>query len=118
MTAESWRREVTVLMASARAMLERRRSRRVSIRIALKVAAYSSLEAPLDKRAEAIDVSRCGALLRVPFCPTPGSSIKVLNDRSSEIREFRVVRVGEPGRDGLFELGVEILFPTNGFWGI
>ena len=105
-------------MATARAMLERRRSRRVSIRIPLKAAAYSNSEVPLDKPAEAIDVSRCGALLRVPFCPTPGSSIRVLNDRSSEIREFRIVRVGEPGRDGLFDLGVEILFPTNGFWGI
>jgi len=105
-------------MASARAILERRRSRRVSIRIPLRVAAYSRLEVPPDKNAEALDVSRYGALLRVPFCPTPGSSIKVLNDRSSETREFRVVRVGEPGRDGLFELGVEILFPTKSFWGI
>jgi hypothetical protein len=37
---------------------------------------------------------------------------------SQESREFRVVRVSAPNPDGLFELGVEILYPSQNFWGI
>lgn len=100
-------------MATTRAMLERRRSSRVRIRVPVRIfrdGAYTS--------AVAIGVSRGGALLRVPFSPQIGSRIQVLNDKSQEKREFRVVRVSEPKHDGMFELGVEILYPNRSFWGI
>ena len=81
-------------MASARAMIERRRSSRVATRIPVKIF-RSELAASqtLDHSAEAIGVSRCGA----PACPSAvftrsgspslGSRIAVQNNFSSEARE-------------------------------
>ncbi|HUC42194.1 MAG TPA: hypothetical protein VL913_00475 [Candidatus Micrarchaeaceae archaeon] len=105
-------------MASARAMIERRRSSRVLIRIPVRVFGSQSAGQPLDAPAETIAVSRCGALLRVPFSPQLGARIEVLNGLSQETREFRIIRVGEPHSDGLVDVGVEILHPGRSFWGI
>ena len=102
-------------MASARAMLERRRSSRILIRIPVQVFSDGSFGQPLDTPAEAIAVSRFGALLRAPFSPVLGSRIEVLNRVSQETQEFRVVRV-QGADDGNFELGIEILYPTRNFW--
>jgi hypothetical protein len=105
-------------MATARAMIERRRSRRVAIRIPVKIFCNAAHGQTLDAPAEAIAVSRFGALIRVPFSPAVGSRIELLNRLSEETREFRIVRVGDPTENGLFELGVEILYPTRNFWGL
>lgn len=105
-------------MASTRAMLERRRSSRVPIRIPVKVYSRESGEL-IDSAAEAIAVSRYGARLRVPFAPELGSRIEVLHGHSHELREFRVVSSQSAAEDGIFELGVEILHPTrSNFWGV
>jgi len=104
-------------MATARAMLERRRSSRVLIRIPVKIFSNGQQGQPLDTPAEAIAVSRYGALIRVPLSPALGSRIEILNGLSQETREFRVIRV-EAKDDGLYELGVEILYPGRNFWGI
>jgi hypothetical protein len=101
-------------MATARAMIERRRSSRVAIRIPVEIFRNAAHDAP----AEAIAVSRFGALIRVPFSPGVGSRIELLNRLSQETREFRIVRVGDPTENGLFDLGVEILDPSRNFWGI
>ena len=105
-------------MASARAMLERRRSSRVPIRIPVKVYGSESGGELLDASGEAISVSRYGALLRAPFLPPLGSQIEILHGVSHERRAFRVISVHSPKEDGLFELGVEILYPNRNFWGI
>jgi len=105
-------------MASARAMIERRRSSRVLIRIPVKVFNKGAFGTPLDTPAEAIAVSRYGALIRSPFSPDLGSRIKVLNGLSQQTQEFRVIRVSDAKEDGQYELGVETLYPTHNFWGI
>jgi hypothetical protein len=109
-------------MASARAMIERRRSSRVPASIPVKISRNSTHAATPDAQpethAEATAISRCGALLRVPFCVDLGSHIAVQHLVSEETRECRVVRVSPPKHDGLFELGVEILHPARNFWGI
>ncbi|MGB0034761.1 MAG: PilZ domain-containing protein [Candidatus Acidiferrales bacterium] len=104
-------------MATARAMLERRRSSRVSIRIPVRVFDSENQGQPFDATAEAVAVSRTGALIRVPFSPALGSRIEVLNGNSQETRQFRVIRVSPRG-NGQFELGVEILYPSRDFWGV
>jgi hypothetical protein len=104
-------------MATARAMLERRRSSRVHIRIPVRVHSKTGGE-PREASAEAISVSRTGALLRLPFLPELGSRIEVLHGDSQEVREFRVISVRERKVHGHFELGVEILHPARNFWGI
>jgi hypothetical protein len=105
-------------MASARAMIERRRSTRVMARIPVSVSLRDVPRKALDDTCEATSVSRSGALLRIPFSPLLGSRIEVQHGLSRESREFRVVRVSAPKPDGLYELGVEILYPNHNFWGI
>ncbi|HXO88420.1 MAG TPA: PilZ domain-containing protein [Candidatus Acidoferrales bacterium] len=105
-------------MATARAMLERRRSSRVHIRIPVRVRSPEMNGEARDASAEAISVSRTGALLRLPFLPEIGSRIEVLHGLSQERREFRVIAVRERKDHGSFELGVEILYPGRNFWGI
>jgi hypothetical protein len=104
-------------MATARAMIERRRASRVLIRIPVQVLGDGTQGESLDTPAEAIAVSRFGALLRAPFSPALGSRIEVLNGMSQETQEFRVVRVRD-ANDGIYELGVETLYPARNFWGV
>jgi hypothetical protein len=99
-------------------MIERRRSSRVMARIPVSVRLKDAPGQRLDAATEVTSVSRCGALLCTPFSPVLGSRIEVEHGVSRESREFRVVRVSAPTPDGLFELGVEILYPNRNFWGI
>ncbi len=105
-------------MATARAMLERRRSSRVQTRIPVTVLSQHSNGERRDTSAETIWVSRTGALLRLPFLPELGSRIEVLHGVSQEKREFRVISVRDRKEHGPFELGVEILYPNRNFWGV
>jgi hypothetical protein len=106
-------------MATARAMLERRRSSRIPVRIPVKVFRRDDDGELTHAAAESIAVSRYGAHLRAPFAPELGSRIEVLHGHSHELREFRVVSATNSEEDGLFELGVEILHPAhNNFWGV
>ena|SRR5665213_604899 len=105
-------------MASARAMIERRRASRVSASIPVKVLPGGSEAHASGDAAEAIGISRCGALLRAAFSPVLGSRIHLQNGVSKETREFRVVRVSSRRADGLFDLGLEILNPSRNFWGV
>jgi hypothetical protein len=103
-------------MASARAMIERRRSSRVPIKVSVKVLTGEA-EGQVAP-AEAVSVSRYGALLRASFRPPVGSRIEILHGVSNEVREFRVISARDLRKDGLYELGVEIFHPTRNFWGV
>ncbi len=105
-------------MASTAARIERRRATRLLIRIPVKVFSNTLDGNPVNANAEAVAVSRCGALLRAPLAPAPGTRIEVLNGLSQEVQEFRVIRVGHAKEDGVFDLGVEMLFPQKNFWGL
>lgn len=105
-------------MASARAMLERRRSSRVQIKIPVRVVSSEGDGQTQDAPAEALSVSRYGALLRVPFLPAMGSRIEVLHGVSKEVREFRVISLRGQHEHGAFDLGVEIYYPARNFWGV
>ena len=104
-------------MASARAMIERRRSSRVSASIPVTVF-HATHDPKPEARTQATSISRCGALLCVPFSPALGSRIEIQHGISQELREFRVVRVRAAKSEGQFELGVEILHPGVNFWGV
>jgi hypothetical protein len=105
-------------MASARAMLERRRSSRVRIHIPVKVVRCEAENEMPEMPAEAISVSRYGALLRMPFLPALGSRIELVHGLSQEVREFRVISIKDQKENGPFELGVEIFSPARNFWGV
>jgi hypothetical protein len=103
-------------MATARAMLERRRSTRVKTRIPVKVFSPHSVN-PIHA-AEVLAVSRTGALLRAPFAPEVGSRIEIRHGLSEERREFRVIQVTATKTGDHFDLGVEMLYPGRNFWGM
>ncbi len=105
-------------MASARAMPERRRSSRVQTKIPVQVVSNEADGQTHAAPAEAISVSRYGALIRVPFLPPMGSRIEVLHGLSQEVREFRVISLRPQKEHGPFELGVEIYYPARNFWGV
>lgn len=105
-------------MASAAPFIERRRASRVLIRIPITIFSNTLDGSPIHAPAEALAVSRCGALLRAPIAPVLGTTIEVLNGLSQEVQEFRVIRISEADRDGYYDLGVEILGPRDDFWGI
>ena len=105
-------------MASARAMIERRRFSRVTARIPVTVFPDRVHGTHPEAHTEATAVSRSGALLCVPFSPALGSRIEIRHGLSEELREFRVVRVNAAKSGDLFELGVEILHPNRNFWGV
>jgi PilZ domain len=104
-------------MATARAMLERRRSSRVEVRIPIRISGQGE-QGTLETSAETVAVSRCGALVRVRSCLATGSRLEILHGLSQESREFRVVRVSDTKTRGLFEWGLEILYPAVNFWGV
>jgi len=106
------------MASAARAMRERRRASRVPIRIPVKVFCSETINHPHGAPAEAVSVSRYGALLRASFMPPLGSRIEVLHGLSNELREFRVISARLPEEDGSYELGVEIYHPARNFWGI
>ncbi len=105
-------------MASARAMIERRRSSRIPLRIPVQLSVNEDHGGQLRTDGEVIAVSRCGALIRATFSPSFGSRIEVLNSLSQETREFRVVRVTKAKDRGFFELGLEMLYPGRNFWDV
>lgn len=105
-------------MASARAMLERRRATRLWTRIPVHIFSSEVDGALLDDVAQAISVSRCGALLRTSLHPDIGSRITLHHAISGRTRECRVIRISGPGKDGRFEVGIEIFYPEQDFWGL
>jgi hypothetical protein len=105
-------------MASTRAMIERRRSSRIPLRIPVQVSVNENSGEQFRTDGEVIAVSRCGALIRATVSPSLGSRIEVLNSLSRETREFRVIRVTNAKQRGFFELGLEILYPARNFWDV
>jgi hypothetical protein len=105
-------------MATARAMIERRRSSRIQMRISVRIFMEGARADSPGTPAEAIAISHNGALLRAAISPALGSRIHIQNNQSQETREFRVIRVGKSKSDGSFEVGVEMLYPARNFWGI
>ena len=105
-------------MAASCTMIERRRASRVRAGVRVTVIRAGSDGEAVKSAGLALEVSRCGARLRVPFSAPIGARIRVVNERSQESREFRVIRASERKRDGNFELGVEILHPARTFWNV
>jgi hypothetical protein len=105
-------------MAASCTMIERRRASRVRVGMPLTVIHEDAQGEAQHTPAYALEVSRCGARLRTAVAPSIGSRINVRNEHSQEWREFRVIRVSERKRDGMFELGVEILYPARNFWDV
>lgn len=105
-------------MASPAPRLERRRAKRLQIRVPVMLFATAYDGRPIETPAEAIEINGYGGLIRAPLAPSLGDGIQLMNVNTQVLEDFRVVRVGEERVDGFFELGVEALSPRRNFWGV
>ncbi len=97
---------------------DRRRAQRVMIRIPIQLQGTDGARTATPEAAEAVVVSRCGALLqtRSPFAS--GSIIEVQNQFSRNIEKFRVVWASGQQASGQYDVGVELVGAREDFWGV
>lgn len=105
-------------MASEPKIRERRRGERVLIRVAIKIYGIGKDGKHVNEDAEAVVISRIGALVRAVTPLKPGSSLEVRHGLSQETERFRVVWVGERAKEGRFDMGIELIETREEFWGI
>jgi len=104
-------------MAAKREYSKHRRSERMLLRIPVRV--YATVDGmQVNESAEAVIISRYGALLRTTSALKLNTTIEVLNAFSQEIAKFRVVWTSEKRREGKYDIGVEIVSRREDFWGI
>ncbi len=97
---------------------ERRRSERVLIRIPIKVMGTDPMGKEVNMDAEAVVVSRHGALIRINAELVPNNHIRITNAFTRKEETFRVVWIGERKAETGYDVGVELLNPSDVFWGI
>ncbi len=105
-------------MGSEPKIRERRRGERVLIRMPVKVYGIGKDGKHVNEDAEAVVISRNGALIRAVTPLKPGSSLEVRHGLSQETERFRVVWVGERAKEGRFDIGIELTETREEFWGI
>lgn len=97
---------------------ERRRSERVLLRVAVKIYGKTKDGHRVEEEAEAVIVSRHGALLRSTSGFQAGTRIELLNKYSQKQLPFRVVWCSEIPASGRCDVGLESVGPSADFWGI
>ncbi|HKO03132.1 MAG TPA: PilZ domain-containing protein [Candidatus Acidoferrales bacterium] len=98
---------------------ERRRGERVLIRVAIQINGTGKDGKPVHDSAEAVVVNRNGALLRVPNPLKSGSTLEVFQAQDKEVSlAFRVIWCSGRPREGRYDVGVELIKPSEELWGI
>lgn len=105
-------------MASELKLRDKRRGERVLIRVPVHIKGVAEDGSAVLEPAEAVVVSRYGALLRTSTRLKKGSPLAVTNGFSKETEEFHVVWASEKQTDGGWDTGIEAKNPREDFWGI
>ncbi len=105
-------------MVSELELRERRRGERVLIRIPVQLKGMAEDGREVAESAEALVVSRYGALLRTTSLFKKGSALTVTHGFSQQSEQFRVVWTPEKQTEGRWDIGVEAGAPCEDFWGI
>ncbi len=72
----------------------------------------------VQEHADTEIVSQHGAMLRMKSRLTPGTQIEIRRPSVHLSVKAKVVGVGNPSPDGLARVAVEMLTPSDAFWGI
>lgn len=101
--------------AEAAAKSERRRSRRKSAAVGLRIFGYETGGKPFYQEGSTIDVSAEGALLvsSVPACE--GEQLVLINGATGKLQECRIVRAHCRNTQAL-EIAVSFVNPDPDFW--
>ncbi len=105
-------------MATQPIAKERRRCERVLIRVPLLLQSAVQGGVPQEHEAEAVVVSRFGALLRAKAALAPGSIVQLTHGFTHEVEQFRVIWSGANKAQGHHDIGVEQVVRREDFWGI
>lgn len=97
---------------------DRRRSTRVLLVIPVDVAWTSKDGLQVQEHAETEVVSQHGAMLRMGTRLPVGVQLDLRRSASGKSSKARVVGVGNPSPDGMARVAVELMAPSDAFWGI
>jgi hypothetical protein len=101
--------------ASVRREPELRRSGRFALVIPVAVKWQNAESVIFREEAEAVEVNVYGAMLRMKTQPPVGTEVELTNRVSNEVTEARVVAIRRSKPDAI---AVELLTPTESFWGV
>lgn len=93
----------------------RRRSKRIQLRVAIVVRLRDGGNLSTSEKTEAIIVNNHGALILLATAVKPNQIIRIENVNSREELLCRVTSLGESFM-GKTQVGVEFVVPTPGFW--
>jgi len=97
---------------------DRRRSTRVLLVMPVDVVWASKEGVQVRESAETEVVSQHGAMLRMSSRLPVGVQVEVRRPGSGKSAKARVVGVGNPSPDGMARVAVELLAPSDAFWGV
>ena len=105
-------------MVSELKLRETRRGERVLIRIPVHLKGVGLDGSEVNEPAEAVIVSRYGALVRVVSRLQKGSELTLTNGFTQEVETFRVVWLADKQAEDRWDIGIEAIHPREDFWGI
>lgn len=102
------------IRATGRAL---RRSKRLKLAVPVEVTAYEGEAEAFREATQVMDVNAHGGLLILEGSVRHGQTLRVLNRRSQQQQECRVVNV-EAADGGKWAVGIEFTSPAETFWQI
>ena len=106
------------LGGAAPAESDRRRSTRVLLVIPVEVSWTSKDGLHVQEHAETEVVSQHGALLRMGTRLPAATQLDLRRPATGQASKAKVVGVGNPSSDGLARVAVELVMPSDSFWGV
>jgi len=100
------------------ARVERRRSKRFPVVVPAEVKWHGPDGASLKEKAKADEVNSQGGLLRMEAYPPVGDIIELTNLLSAESAQARVLAMRRSNEDVVRGVAVELLVPSETFWGV
>jgi hypothetical protein len=100
------------------ARVERRRSKRFPVVVPAEVKWHGPDGGSLKEHAKADEVNSQGGLLRMDAYPHVGDIIELTNLLSAESAEARVLAIRRSTEDVVLGAAIELLVPSETFWGV
>jgi hypothetical protein len=97
---------------------EQRRGSRFPVVVFVEVKWQTPSGKSIKETAQAMEVSAVGGLLDMRVCPSVGSDLALTNLLSGEATQARVVGLRRSKDDGALRVAVELLAPSETFWGL
>ncbi|MFZ0737047.1 MAG: PilZ domain-containing protein [Candidatus Acidiferrales bacterium] len=93
----------------------RRRSKRLSLQVPVRVYGRAAGDQPFRVVTETLAVNAHGARVELSMLVTPGQSVLLVHGITEEEKECRVVYV-QPSSRGKWKVGLEFVRPEGNFW--